>query len=74
MQLISPAPLPETQHIPVNNLKNPRIPLTVLTVERTLAYLLKMTSVYFLNITVLTDFEGIAERTETGSQLRFGSV
>ena len=37
-------------------------------------YLLKMTSVYFLNITVLTDFEGIAERTETGSQLRFGSV
>ena len=37
-------------------------------------YLLKMTSFYFLNITVLTDFEGIAERTETGSQLRFGSV
>jgi len=74
MQPISPVTLPETQHISANNLNNPRIPLTVLTVERTFAYLLKMTSVYFLNITVLTDFEGIAERTETGSQLRFGSV
>ena len=28
MQLISPAPLPETQHIPVNNLNNPRISLS----------------------------------------------
>ena len=74
MQLISPAPLPETQHIPVNNLNNPRIPLTVLTVERAFAYLLKITSAYFLNMTVLTDFEGIVEKTETGSQLRFGSV
>ena len=27
MQLISPAPLPETQHISVNNLNNPRISL-----------------------------------------------
>ena len=29
MQLISPAPLPETQHISVNNLNNPRVCLSL---------------------------------------------